>query len=75
MSRKISKQLWTYEAGEASRSNLPWRSLAVRFSSARKKAMLVALSLDNGSVYWKFTTGNPIGEFFPGVRERRGLHR
>ena len=57
------KQLWTYEAGESIESSAAIVGGTVFVGS--QKGELVALSLDNGSVYWKFTTGNPIGESSP----------
>jgi outer membrane protein assembly factor BamB len=57
------KQLWTYEAGESIESSAAIVGGTVFVGS--QKGELVALSLDNGSVYWKFSTGNPIGESSP----------
>jgi outer membrane protein assembly factor BamB len=57
------KQLWTYEAGESIESSAAIVGGTVFVGS--QKGELVALSLDNGSVYWKFATGNPIGESSP----------
>jgi outer membrane protein assembly factor BamB len=57
------KQLWTYEAGDAIESSAAIVGGTVFVGS--HKGELVALSLDNGSVYWKFNTGNPIGESSP----------
>jgi outer membrane protein assembly factor BamB len=57
------KQLWTYEAGESIESSAAIVGGTVFVGS--QKGELVALSLDNGSVYWKFPTGNPIGESSP----------
>ena len=54
------KQLWTYEAGESIESSAAIVGGTVFVGS--QKGELVALSLDNGSVYWKYSTGNPIGE-------------
>src|ERR1043165_8318162 len=57
------KQLWTYDAGESIES-----SAAIVGGSGfvgSQKGELVALSLENGSVYWKFATGSPIGESSP----------
>ena len=60
------KQLWTYEAGESIESSAAIVGGTV-FVGANQgdKGELVALSLDNGSVYWKFSTGSPIGESSP----------
>jgi len=57
------KQLWTYEAGDSIESSAAIVGGTVFIGS--QKGELVALSLDNGSVYWKFATGNPIGESSP----------
>src|SRR5829696_1525196 len=57
------KQLWTYEAGESIESSAAIIGGTVFVGS--QKGELVALSLDNGSVYWKFATGSPIGESSP----------
>src|SRR6185295_7346429 len=57
------KQLWTYEAGDSIESSAAIVGGTVFVGS--QKGELVALSLDNGSVYWKFATGNPIGESSP----------
>src|SRR5678816_400637 len=57
------KQLWTYEAGESIESSAAIVGGTVFVGS--QKGELVALSLENGSVYWKFPTGNPIGESSP----------
>ena len=58
------KQLWTWEAGESIESSAAIVGGTVFVGS--QKGELVALSLANGSVYWKFATGNPIGESSPG---------
>ena len=57
------KQLWTYEAGDSIESSAAIVGGTVFVGS--QKGELVALSLENGSVYWKFDTGNPIGESSP----------
>jgi eukaryotic-like serine/threonine-protein kinase len=57
------KQLWTYEAGESIESSAAIVGGTVFVGS--QKGELVALSLENGSVYWKFSTGSPIGESSP----------
>ena len=57
------KPLWTYEAGDSIESSAAIVGGTVFIGS--QKGELVALSLDNGSVYWKFPTGNPIGESSP----------
>ena len=57
------RPLWTYEAGDSIESSAAIVGGTVFVGS--HKGELVALSLDNGSVYWKFSTGNPIGESSP----------
>jgi eukaryotic-like serine/threonine-protein kinase len=57
------KQLWTYEAGESIESSAAIVGGTVFVGS--QKGELVALSLENGSVYWKYSTGSPIGESSP----------
>ena len=49
------KQVWTYEAGDAIESSAAIVGGTVFVGS--QKGELIALSLDNGSVYWKFSTG------------------
>ncbi len=57
------KPLWTYEAGESIESSAAIIGGTVFVGS--QKGEVVALSLDNGSVYWKYSTGAPIGESSP----------
>ena len=57
------KQLWTYEAGESIESSAAIVGSTVFVGS--QKGELTALNLDNGSVHWKYSTGNPIGESSP----------
>ena len=57
------KQLWTFEAGESIESSAAIVGGTVFVGS--QKGELIALSLENGSVYWKFSTGSPIGESSP----------
>jgi outer membrane protein assembly factor BamB len=57
------KHLWTYEAGESIESSAAVVGGTV--FAASQKGELVALSLDNGSVYWKYSTKNPVGESSP----------
>ena len=57
------KQLWAYEAGDSIESSAAIVGGTVFVGS--QKGELTALSLDNGSVYWKFSTGSPIGESSP----------
>ncbi len=57
------KQLWTYEAGDMIESSAAIVGGTV--FAASQKGELVALNLENGSVYWKYSTGAPIGESSP----------
>ena len=57
------KPLWTYEAGDSIESSAAIVGGTVFVGS--QKGELIALNLDNGSVYWKFATGSPIGESSP----------
>lgn len=57
------KLLWTYEAGESIESSAAIVGGTVFVGS--QKGELTALSLENGSVYWKYSTGAPIGESSP----------
>jgi eukaryotic-like serine/threonine-protein kinase len=57
------KPLWTYEAGDTIESSAAIVGGTVFIGS--HKGELVSLSLENGSVYWKFQTGSPIGESSP----------
>ena len=57
------KQLWTFEAGDSIESSAAIVGGTVFVGS--QKGELVSLSLENGSVYWKFSTGSPIGESSP----------
>jgi outer membrane protein assembly factor BamB len=57
------KQLWTYEAGDSIESSAAIVGGTVFVGS--QKGELAALSLDNGTVYWKYQTGSPIGESSP----------
>jgi outer membrane protein assembly factor BamB len=55
--------LWTFEAGDSIESSAAIVGRTVFAGS--QKGELVSLSLENGSVYWKFPTGAPIGESSP----------
>ena len=57
------KVLWTYEVGESIESSAAIVGRTVFVGS--QKGELVSLNLDNGAVYWKFSTGGPIGESSP----------
>lgn len=57
------KLLWTFEAGDSIESSAAVVGGTVFVGT--QKGELVALSLDNGQVYWKFNTGAPIGESSP----------
>jgi len=55
--------LWTYEAGDSIESSAAIVGRTV--FAASQKGDLVSLNLENGSVYWTFSTGGPIGESSP----------
>jgi len=57
------KQVWTYEAGDSIESSAAIVGGTV--FAASQKGELVALNLENGSVYWKYSTGSPVGESSP----------
>jgi eukaryotic-like serine/threonine-protein kinase len=57
------KLLWTYEAGDSIESSAAIVGRTV--FAASQKGDLVSLNLENGSVYWTFSTGGPIGESSP----------
>ncbi|MGH9957183.1 MAG: PQQ-binding-like beta-propeller repeat protein [Pyrinomonadaceae bacterium] len=57
------KTLWIYEAGDSIESSAAIVGGTVFVGS--QKGELTALSLENGSLYWKFATGSPIGESSP----------
>ena len=57
------KQLWTYEAGDSIESSAAIVGGTVFVGS--QKGELTALNLENGSVYWKYSTGSAIGESSP----------
>jgi eukaryotic-like serine/threonine-protein kinase len=57
------KALWTYEAGDMIESSAAIVGGTVFVGS--QKGELVALNLENGAVYWKYSTGAPIGESSP----------
>lgn len=57
------KQLWIYDAGDSIESSAAIVGGTVFVGS--QKGDLTALNLENGSVYWKFNTGSPIGESSP----------
>ena len=61
------KQVWTFEAGESIESSAAIVGSTVFVGSQKggDKGELIALSLDNGSAYWKFPTDSPIGESSP----------
>ena len=60
---KQLRHLWTYEAGESIESSAAIVGGTV--FAASQKGELVALNLENGSVYWKYSTKNPVGESSP----------
>jgi len=57
------KLLWSFEAGDSIESSAAIVGGTVFVGS--QKGELVSLNLDNGSVYWKYDAGNPIGESSP----------
>ena len=57
------KLLWTYEAGDSIESSAAIVGGTVFVGS--QKGELVSLNLDKGNVYWKYSTGAPIGESSP----------
>ncbi len=57
------KQLWTYEAGDSIESSAAIVGGTIFVGS--HKGELVALNLENGAVYWKYTVDAPIGESSP----------
>jgi outer membrane protein assembly factor BamB len=57
------RHLWTFEAGEAIDSSAAVVGGTVFVGS--HKGELVALSLENGSVYWKYRASGEIGESSP----------
>jgi outer membrane protein assembly factor BamB len=57
------KLLWTFEAGDSVESSAAIVGGTV--FAASQKGELVALNLQNGAVYWKFSTGSPVGESSP----------
>ncbi|HEV8487614.1 MAG TPA: PQQ-binding-like beta-propeller repeat protein [Blastocatellia bacterium] len=59
------KLLWTYEAGESIESSAAIYGGTVFVGS--QKGELVALDLQSGSVRWKYSTKEPIGESSPCV--------
>jgi outer membrane protein assembly factor BamB len=59
------KVLWTYEAGESIESSAAIYGGTVFVGS--QKGELVALDLESGSVKWKYSTKEPIGESSPCV--------
>ena len=57
------KPLWTYEAGGSIESSAAIVGGTVFVGT--EKGELVALNLENGNVYWKYSTGSSIGESSP----------
>src|SRR6476659_2163995 len=57
------KLLWTFDAGDSIESSAAIVGGTVFVGS--QKGELVAVNLDNGSVYWKYQTGSAIGESSP----------
>src|SRR5690242_21897840 len=67
------KPVWTYDAGDSIESSAAIVGGTVFVGS--QKGELVALSLDKGAVYWKFSTGSPIGESSPAYGNGRSEER
>lgn len=57
------RHLWTWEAGASIESSAAIVGGTVFVGS--QKGDLVALNLENGAVFWKFSTDSPIGESSP----------
>lgn len=57
------KQLWVFDAGDSIESSAAIVGRTVYVGT--QKGELLSLSLDNGSVYWRFNTGSPIAESSP----------
>ena len=57
------KLLWTFEAGDSIESSAAIVGGTVFVGS--QKGELIALSLDNGAVYWRYKIDDPIGESSP----------
>jgi len=57
------KQLWFYDAGDSIESSAAFVGHTVFVGT--QKGELLALNLDNGALYWKFSTGSPIAESSP----------
>ncbi|HTG95031.1 MAG TPA: PQQ-binding-like beta-propeller repeat protein [Pyrinomonadaceae bacterium] len=57
------KLLWTFEAGDSIESSAAIVGGTVFVGS--QKGELVALSLDDGTVYWRYNIDDPIGESSP----------
>lgn len=57
------KLLWTFEAGESIESSAAIVGGTVFVGTQKNE--LIALSLQNGNVYWRYTIDSPIGESSP----------
>ena len=57
------KLLWTFEAGDSIESSAAIVGGTVFVGS--QKGELIALSLENGTVYWRYKIDDPIGESSP----------
>jgi len=57
------KQLWTFDAGESIESSAAIVGGTVFVGT--QKGEVLALSLDTGAVYWRYTIDDPIGESSP----------
>lgn len=60
---KSLKLLWTWDAGDSIESSAALVGGTV--FAASQKGELVALHLQDGSVYWRYNAGQPIGESSP----------
>ena len=60
------RPVWTYESGGSIESSAAIVGGTVFVGSQKgEKGELVSLNLENGHVYWKYTTDSPIGESSP----------
>jgi outer membrane protein assembly factor BamB len=59
------KLLWTYQSADGDSIESSAAIVGGTVFVGSQAGELVALSLANGSVYWKFKTGDPIGESSP----------
>ena len=57
------RQIWTFDAGESIESSAAIVGGTVFVGT--QKGELIALNLENGAVYWRYTIDDPIGESSP----------